>query len=530
MSAIITPASQIIIPDTAIRPQPGFQVQALSSSADIAILGAAAGVGKSWTLLMESGRNVEVPGFTGIGFRRTSPQIRNPGGLLAASRKLMPALGGKLRENEMEWRFPIKGDQETPVIKLSHLQYDSDVEAHQGAEYCLIFFDELTHFTESQFWYMLSRNRSTCGVRPYIRASCNPDPDSFVASLVEWYIDQETGYPIPERNGVLRYFIRVAGVIVWGNSKQEVYEQVKNDDSFREVMEASAAAGISWKSLIKSFTFISGSIYENKKLLSVNPEYLASLLSLEEKEQDQLLRGNWKISQDGMALAQYRAVKDMFNNYKTPSQQRWITADVSRFGRDFTVIMVWVGWTVVKITIWYQTEAHECVQYIDMERQRWGVVRSHVVVDQDGPIGSAVRQKGDYMGFSGGHPALPNYEAHIKQEQYENVKTQCAYRVAEENINQGNICIEISTESVQVNGIYTTKVKACGKIQDVRDLIEQDVRAWKRKPRSNEGKLQMNNKDEQKILLNGRSPDFGDNILMRKWIDIAMTDRGTTAK
>src|SRR5436305_14925946 len=73
-----------------------------------------------------------------------------------------------------------------------------------------VCFDELTHFTAHQFFYMVSRNRSTCGVRPYIRATCNPDADSWVADFLAWWIDPQTGLPIPERAGVLRYYIRVA--------------------------------------------------------------------------------------------------------------------------------------------------------------------------------------------------------------------------------------------------------------------------------------------------------------------------------
>ena len=49
-------------------------------------------------------------------------------------------------------------------------------------------------------------NRSTCGVRPYIRATCNPDADSWVADFLSWWIDPESGHPIRERAGVLRYF------------------------------------------------------------------------------------------------------------------------------------------------------------------------------------------------------------------------------------------------------------------------------------------------------------------------------------
>ena len=82
-------------------------------------------------------------------------------------------------------------------IKFAHLQFDNTVYDWQGAQITLIGFDELTHFTAHQFFYMVSRNRSTCGVRPYIRATCNPDADSWVADFLAWWINPETGLPIP---------------------------------------------------------------------------------------------------------------------------------------------------------------------------------------------------------------------------------------------------------------------------------------------------------------------------------------------
>src|SRR5205823_14630350 len=48
---------------------------------------------------------------------------------------------------------------------------------------------------------VLLRNRSTCGVRPYIRATCNPDADCWVCEFLAWWIDPETGLPIPARAG-----------------------------------------------------------------------------------------------------------------------------------------------------------------------------------------------------------------------------------------------------------------------------------------------------------------------------------------
>ena len=69
---------------------------------------------------------------------------------------------------------------------------------------------------------MVSRNRSTCGVRPYIRATCNPDADSWVADFLSWWIDPVSGHPIPERAGVLRYLVRIAEKIVWADRPEEL--------------------------------------------------------------------------------------------------------------------------------------------------------------------------------------------------------------------------------------------------------------------------------------------------------------------
>lgn len=139
-------------------------------------------------------------------------------------------------------------------------------------------FDELTHFSEFQFFYMLSRNRSTCGVKPYVRATCNPDADSWVANFINWWIDQDTGYPIKERSGVKRYFTKAGDETTWGDSAEEVSEKSGVDPI-----------------LCKSVTFIASSIMDNKALLKVDPSYLASLNALSYVERERLLNGNWKI-------------------------------------------------------------------------------------------------------------------------------------------------------------------------------------------------------------------------------------------
>jgi hypothetical protein len=155
-------------------------------------------------LLLEPLRHVANPNFGAVIFRQTSPQITNEGALWDEAGRLYPLIGGAPRVGDMLFQFPSGAS-----VGFGHLQHEHTKLDWQGSQIRLIGFDELTHFTRSRFFYMLSRNRSMCGVRPYVRATCNPDADSWVAEFIAWWIDQETGR-IPERAGVLRWFVRVS--------------------------------------------------------------------------------------------------------------------------------------------------------------------------------------------------------------------------------------------------------------------------------------------------------------------------------
>jgi hypothetical protein len=216
-----------------IAAQRGPQTEFLRSPADICIYGGAAGGGKTVGLILEPLRYAtRVANFTAVFFRRSTPQITNPGGLWDESQNFYPRLGGIPHVGMREWRWPRAGR-----IKFSHLQFDSTVYAWQGAQIALICFDELTHFTAHQFFYMVSRNRSTCGVRPYIRATCNPDADSWVADFLAWWIDPESGLAIPERAGVLRYYVRVAEKTIWADRPEELVQYLPQPEDLPPSLE-----------------------------------------------------------------------------------------------------------------------------------------------------------------------------------------------------------------------------------------------------------------------------------------------------
>lgn len=255
------------------KPQPGPQEVFLSTEAEIAVYGGAAGGGKTYALLLENQRHRDNPKFGSVIFRRTSTQITTEGGLWDNAMELYPLRGATaIKTPRPTIVFPSGAK-----ITFAHLQYDDTVWDWQGSQIPLICFDELTHFSRKQFFYMLSRSRSTSGVNAYVRATTNPDADSWVAEFISWWIDRD-GYPIPERSGIIRYFVVIEDKVIWADSRQELV-----DNYGVELTDT------------KSFTFIASSVFDNKILLEQNPGYLANLKALSTVEKGRLLQGNWKI-------------------------------------------------------------------------------------------------------------------------------------------------------------------------------------------------------------------------------------------
>ncbi len=255
-----------------IGPQPGPQMRFLSCTADIAGYGGAAGGGKSWALLLDPLRFAAlkpVAGFGAVIFRRTSKQIMQEGGLWDEAGKLYPLADGKSKQTRFEWVWP----QFQTKIRFGYMEHEQDRFQWQGSQIAYIGFDELTHFSRSQFVYLFSRNRSLCGVKPRIRATMNPDADSWVKEFFAPWVD-DTYAGQPARSGEIRYFLMEDDTQIWLPPGE------KHPDA-------------------KSCTFIFASIYDNKILMQTNPEYLTWLKALPLVERRRLLHGDWNIRPSG---------------------------------------------------------------------------------------------------------------------------------------------------------------------------------------------------------------------------------------
>lgn len=260
---------------TIIKPQPGPQSAFLASNADVAVLGGAAGVGKTWGLLLAPIQSYTVAEFAAVIFRRTSPEITNPGGLWDESARLYRHLGAEPKQNPLEWGFP-SGAR----VRFSHMQHETDRFAWDGSQIPLIGFDQLESFTATQFWHMFSRNRDPSGrVRPYIRGTCNPVPaddpvGGWLHEFIAWWLDEASGLPRWDRSGRLRWFVRDGETLRWADDAQSLRASYPESEP-------------------KSMTFIPGRLDDNPALLKVDPGYRANLLALPRVERDRLLGGNW---------------------------------------------------------------------------------------------------------------------------------------------------------------------------------------------------------------------------------------------
>jgi hypothetical protein len=215
------------------------------------LYGGAAGGGKSDALVAEALRQVGVPNYRGILFRDTVPQLE---GLISRSWDLYPKAFPKAKFNKTEkvWRFPTGAK-----IFFGHMQYEDDKRNYQGLPYDFIGMDELTHFTQSQYEFMISRNRPIGpGTICYMRSTANPDG--------------------PGMGWVKNMFVTPAKprTTIWANSTV-----VMPDGTLKNVR--------------RSRIYIPATVFDNKILLENNPNYLASLAILPEADRNALLYGSW---------------------------------------------------------------------------------------------------------------------------------------------------------------------------------------------------------------------------------------------
>lgn len=293
-------------------PFPGPQTLALESPADVLLYGGQAGGGKTDLLLgLAATRH-----HRSIIFRRESVQLR---AIIERSHELFDGRG-RFNGTDNAWRLP--GGRR---LELAGVKDPGDEKKHQGQPHDLKAFDELAHFTEAQFRYLIGWNRSSKpGQRTRVVAASNPPTDAGGEWIIRYWapwLDEK--HPRPAQPGELRWFTTIDG-----------------DDA--EVATGEPFVHNGETITPRSRTFVPASVWDNPVLLASG--YVANLQALPEPLRSKMLFGSFTAGREDdpyqvIPTAWVRAAQQRWVDRARPSTpQSALGVDVARGGKDKTVI------------------------------------------------------------------------------------------------------------------------------------------------------------------------------------------------
>ena len=230
--------------------------------------------------------------------------------------------------------------------------------------------------------------------------------------------------------------------------------------------------------------FIQSLVTDNPK---ISKHYIEQLNRLPKIDRERLLKGSWDYA-DFTAIFDFEKIQVLTQGKgrKQSKETTFVCAvDVARLGKDKTVIMVMSSEKqIVEVIELTKARTNEVAEKIDELKRKYNLTNYEIAIDTDG-VGGGVA---DYFD---GCVEIANNARALSGENYENIKTQMFFKLAE----------EINTESITaVNGVFT---------DEQAETIAQELEVIKRAKVDRDGKLAITPKAEVKQMLQ-RSPDYAD--------------------
>jgi ribosomal protein S8 len=173
---------------------------------------------------------------------------------------------------------------------------------------------------------------------------------------------------------------------------------------------------------------------------------------------------------------------------------KFITCDVARMGSDKAVIFVWQGFEVIDMVTYEISKITELADEITKLKNKYSIPNSNIVADEDGVGGGLI----DILKIKG----FINNSKAIGDENYQNLKTQCYYKLS---------------EMIERNEIYfSTPIST-----KVEEEIIEELEQIKAADNDNDGKLKIVSKNTIKMSI-GRSPDYSDALMLRMFFEIGV--------
>ena len=260
----------------------------VNSEAFETLFGGAAGGGKSYGQIVDALQYaVKYPGSKQIIFRRTFPDLERS--IIRTSLDLYPREIASYNNSKHVWTF-----KNGSLIDFGYIDNEKDVYQYQSAEYDVIRFDELTHFTEFMYVYMISRCRGANKFPKGMKSSTNP-------------------------GGVGHQWVKERFVDI--GAPNQVHK-VKNETGTESTR-----------------IFIPSFVTDNRFLMEKDPDYEKRLDALPEKERKALREGNWDIF-DGQYFNEFDRKIHVVEPFEIPDEwDRYRTID---YGLDMLACL-WVA-------------------------------------------------------------------------------------------------------------------------------------------------------------------------------------------
>lgn len=490
-------------------PQEGGQELAAASTADIIFFGGERGGGKSFLEIFAPVKDINNSSFVGYVLRKEKDDFA---ALIEIAHDLYPPFGEYKRSQQtMQWDFNAGG-----YLKFSYYKaasYEEFKERFQGREIPYFGIDEITQMNYKYFKYLLTCNRNSKNIRNRIIATCNPDPESWVADMIDWWIDED-GLPIEERNGKVRYCFmdgETVDGIYWGDTREEVYEQCAHiiDKYWRdEYIEFGRKEDM----FIKSVTFIRGRVFENKVLMKSDPAYLANLVNQDDEQRARDLDGNWKFKEVGTDLISNTDIEAFFNNTPQDDGLGYVTCDPALQGGDNAVFWYWKGWHLADMMV-AKADAKLLVDKAKNFLALHGVTEDRFAYDVNG-VGQIFR--GHFplaVAFNNGE-VPSNGDRTI----YENLKSEYAYKLVQmfkhRQLSIDQMLLERRFEVGKERRKSVNDEPSKKKSMTLREILKKEKKALRKSDNNNEKNWALIKKKDMISMIKW-SPDFMESILTR---------------
>ena len=242
------------------------QIEFMRADCFEVLFGGAAGGGKSHGQLIDALIfALKYPKSKQLVLRRTYSELEKS--LIRAALSLYPKEIFTLNSSTHTGKF-----KNGSVIDFGYCAAEFDVYQYQSAEYDIIRFDELTHFTESQYIYLISRVRGANGYPKQVKSTTNPGGVGHV------WVKKRFVDPSPSSC---------------------VFD---GDDGLSRI-------------------FIPSLLDDNQFLSRGDPDYRRRLLAMPEREKKALLYGDWNIF-DGQYFSEFDAKIHIISPFEIPRDWR----------------------------------------------------------------------------------------------------------------------------------------------------------------------------------------------------------------